>query len=322
MQRLRQDGERGAVALVVAVLMPVLLGFTALAVDVAAVHADRQQLQTGADAAALAIGQACAAGESCDDDTIDSVAAALTIANKNDGAASANATRSTAPNMVAVTASTVRQHWFAPILGIESSDVAARSAVTWGIPTSGTAMLPVAFSICEFNAQTGGGLPSATESRTLKFTKTSGTDCTGPSGNLVPGGFGWLSVVSGSCTASTAVGNLAASKPGKAVPSDCTTGDLEALQGRTVLLPIFDEAFDGGSNASYRIMGYAAFTITGYHFGPPKFSWNSGCKGNDRCLHGYFTRFADTSDAFTYGDSAPDLGGYVAKLILPAEETS
>src|SRR3954447_8949498 len=61
MQRLMKD-ERGAVAIIVALIMVGLLGFTALAVDVAAAWSEKKQLQNGADAGALAIAQACAKG--------------------------------------------------------------------------------------------------------------------------------------------------------------------------------------------------------------------------------------------------------------------
>ena len=41
-------------------------------------------------------------------------------------------------------------------------------------------------------------MPSGTTSRVIYLTKTSGTtDCTGPSNNVVPGGFGWLTVNNG-----------------------------------------------------------------------------------------------------------------------------
>ncbi len=58
--------ERGASAVAVALLMIPMIAFAALAVDVGAVYSERQQLQNGADAAALAIGYACAEG-SCGD---------------------------------------------------------------------------------------------------------------------------------------------------------------------------------------------------------------------------------------------------------------
>lgn len=58
-------GERGAVATVVAILLAggVLLGFLALVVDVGQLYAERQELQTGADAGALAAAKACAAAD-------------------------------------------------------------------------------------------------------------------------------------------------------------------------------------------------------------------------------------------------------------------
>ncbi|MBM3683355.1 MAG: hypothetical protein FJW83_02265 [Actinobacteria bacterium] len=58
--------DRGAVVLWVGVLLTVALGSVALVVDVGALHHERTQLQSGADAAALAVGLACATG-SCGD---------------------------------------------------------------------------------------------------------------------------------------------------------------------------------------------------------------------------------------------------------------
>ncbi|MHB8842341.1 MAG: pilus assembly protein TadG-related protein [Candidatus Aquicultor sp.] len=50
----RQENENGAVAVIVAILMIVFLGFTALVVDVGYLYEIRHQLQSAADAAALA----------------------------------------------------------------------------------------------------------------------------------------------------------------------------------------------------------------------------------------------------------------------------
>jgi hypothetical protein len=85
------------------------------------------------------------------------------------------------------------------------------------------------------------------------------------------------------------------------------------MQGKTVLLPIFDQANDSGSHATYRVYGYAAFKITGYHLGG-QYSWNRPCHGNERCIRGYFTQFVGVSDAFDFGASAPKLGASIVKL--------
>jgi Flp pilus assembly protein TadG len=61
---LRDDGGRGAVAVLVAVLIGsgVLFGVAALVVDVGQLYQNRAELQNGADAAALAVAKSCAAG--------------------------------------------------------------------------------------------------------------------------------------------------------------------------------------------------------------------------------------------------------------------
>jgi hypothetical protein len=82
-----------------------------------------------------------------------------------------------------------------------------------------------------------------------------------------------------------------------------------------VLLPIFDEYGGTGSNAWYRVYGYAAFRITGYHLGGRFSTSPQPCSGNDRCVTGYFTRFVELSDAFSLDPDAPDLGSAVLRLI-------
>ncbi|MFC8597919.1 MULTISPECIES: pilus assembly protein TadG-related protein [unclassified Isoptericola] len=307
-------GERGAVAVMTALLMVVLIGFAAIAVDVAALWSERQQLQTAADAAALAVAQDCAAG-TCGTPT--TTARTLTTANAGAAATAAVVGAPPTPGGGTVTVSTsgVSTHWFAPVLGVDESTVSARATASWGGPSAGTAVLPLAFSWCEFQAQTGGGLPSGTTERTIFFTKSSGTSCTGPSGNVVPGGFGWLTVNAGSCRTSSSVGEVLWSSPGESVPSGCTTTDFAAVQDQTVLLPLYDQAGSSGSNAWYRLYGYAAFRLTGYHF-VGQYSWSAAgtCKGNVRCIQGYFVRIVELDDSFTLGAGAPRLGASVVAL--------
>ena len=61
---LRDDGGRGAIAVIVAVLIGsgVLLGVAALVADVGQLYQNRAELQNGADAAALAVAKSCANG--------------------------------------------------------------------------------------------------------------------------------------------------------------------------------------------------------------------------------------------------------------------
>jgi hypothetical protein len=237
----------------------------------------------------------------------------MATSNMNSDAATATVTALTS-SQVTVRNAGVRNYWFAPVLGFDSSTITTEATASWGAPTGGTAVLPLTFSYCEFLGQTGGGLPSGTTERIIKFTKTAEVpDCTGPSNNVVPGGFGWLNVNSGTCQTTSAISGLLPSDPGNSVPSSCSTSSFLVLHNKTVLLPIFDEAYDPGGNAKYRVYGYAAFTITGYHFGG-QYSWNRPCNGNDRCIRGYFTKFAGSLDAFDYGPSAPNLGTSLINL--------
>lgn len=305
--------ERGAVAVMVALLMVPLLGFAAISLDVAGMWWEKQQLRTGADAGALAIAQDCGVGRpACS--TPSSTAQQLATDNHRGGGATGSVVSIT-PSKVTVRTSAVHNHAFAPILGVNSTLIDAQATVQWGAPAGGTAVLPLVFSWCEWQQQTGGAMPSGTTSRTIYLTKTSQTTgCTGPSNNVVPGGFGWLTVNNGACGTVTAIGNTIASDPGNSVPNGCSTGNFTAQHNKTVLFPIFDTSTGEGSGARYHLYGYAAFTVTGYHFGG-QYSWNSPCSGNNRCVRGYFTRFVDLGEAFTYSPTAPPLGASILHLI-------
>jgi hypothetical protein len=222
---------------------------------------------------------------------------------------------SSSPTSVTVTGDKPTEHWFAPVLGIDSTQVSATATVAWGMPGAGTAVLPLTFSWCEFEAQTHGGLPSSTVVQTILFTKTSATGCTGPSHNVVPGGFAYLETDPGKCQATSARTGRSMSSTGNSVPSPCSVADFSAFVGRTVLLPIFDESGQTGSNAWYRVYGYAAFKLTGYFFGGQFRTSPQPCSGNARCVAGYFTRFVDLSERFTYTTDGPDLGASILRLI-------
>ncbi|MGY2084387.1 pilus assembly protein TadG-related protein [Blastococcus sp. SYSU DS0539] len=319
MQRLnlrrRLEGERGASAVLVALLMVPLLGFGALAVDIAAVYSERQQLQNGADAAALAIGHDCAAAlPACADRQ--TTADSLTSANYDEaGSVHGTPTVTLGSDEVTVVNPGTQGHWLAPVLGFESSEVSASATVRWDAPGGGTAVLPLAFSWCAFDAQTGGGTPTGSDPIVIDWTKTDDTGCTGPSGLEVPGGFGWLETDPDVCGATSTVDGIVDSSPGASVPEECEPDYFASLVGTTVLLPIFDESGDTGSNAWYRIYGYAAFTITGYNFAGQYYSTPKPCKGEERCIAGYFTEFVDSTDAFTPDPTAPDLGAVAVQLV-------
>ena len=307
----RLAGERGATAVMIALLLVPLLGFAAIAVDVGALYAERARLQTAADAAALAVARDCARG-ACGDVQ----ATATDLVEANVGAAEADEPVLTS-NTVTVTGNTPTEHWFAPIIGHESTQVSATATVAWGAPGGGTAALPIAFSWCSFDAQTGGGQPTATDAiQRIYLSKSdeAGDDCTGPSDNIVPGGFGFLKRDAGTCGATSEVDGTVYSDTGTDAP--CTPEEWKALVGRTVLLPIFDEYDGTGTNAWYRVHSYAAFELTGFDFGGQHSTDKALCgNGSARCIAGRFVQYVEPSDAFFYDSTAPAMGAWILRLV-------
>jgi Flp pilus assembly protein TadG len=316
--RRRLSGERGATAVLLSLLLVPLLGFAAIAIDIGSLYAEKARLQIAADAAAIAVAQDCSRG-SCGD--MLATAQALITANDGEGTA-AHPVLSNDPLSVTVTGSTPQKHWFAPVIGHDSTTVVATASVGWGGPSHGTAVLPLAFSWCSFYNQTHGGLPSGTALQIVKLSKSDdlSSRCTGPSNNYVPGGFGFLQTDAGTCTVTSAIDQAMTSSTGESPPSGCNAADFASYIGKTVLLPIFDEYGGTGSGAWYRVYGYAAFKLSGYQFvGSFKSPGNKVCgpgsNGNDRCVTGYFTRFVELSDVWDYSPDAPQLGASILRLI-------
>ncbi|HEY9294324.1 MAG TPA: pilus assembly protein TadG-related protein, partial [Microlunatus sp.] len=218
----RRDGrtERGAVAVVVALLMVPVIGFAAIAIDVASMWSDRQRLQTGADASALAIAQDCAR-QNCRVPA--QTASTMTTANFDTGATASVLAPAVTPTtgQVTVKTATVNHHLFAPLLGFDATQISAGAIARWGAPIGGATVLPLAFSWCEWYAQTGGGVPSQTTPRMIYSSKGSKTDCTGPSNLVVPGGFGWVDPNAGDCIVNSAISQLLSSSTGASGPGGC-----------------------------------------------------------------------------------------------------
>ncbi|GGL88896.1 pilus assembly protein TadG-related protein [Nakamurella endophytica] len=309
MRRLTDD--RGAVGVLVAVLLVPMLLLTALVVDVGTAYVERRQLQNAADAAALAVAADCGRG-ACGN----TATTATTLAAANVGRSGTTAIATVTGHQVTVRTSGPVDYTFAPLIGIRGRTVGASSTAGWGAPTGGRSVLPLAFSWCSFQAQTGGGLPTRTTPTTILFPKTDATACTGPSGNPVPGGFAWLTADSGGCWATTSISTARVySDPGRSAPSSCSAASFAAVLNRTVLLPVFDTFGLSGSNAWYHVYAYAAFRVTGYNFGGQNKSSPAPCSGNDSCIAGYFTVYVEPSQGWTYGAAAPDLGARLVTLV-------
>lgn len=325
--RSQSSGERGAAGVTVAIMMLVLVGAGAMAVDVGQIYSERAQLQNGADAGALAVALSCKQG-TCNSALADSLANSNSI-----DAASTAAVDLTVPTQVTVTTSTKNgsssflTNLFANAINAGPVTVGAQAVAGFGVPGSGSGF-PLALSDNCFNLSSG--------SQTAEVQKMSykpGGTCTGPSGTQIAGGWGWLDE-SSPCNAVTHVGtNDMGSDPGNNPPTGCETilgawkDTLSAGGEVKVLFPVFDEATGTGQNGSFHIIGYATFKIWGWKFGnngvyefrnkstDPGMTSDLACSaGNDRCVIGQFVEFA----AIGSGSAVPggaDLGTSEIRLI-------
>lgn len=341
MTRLRDD--RGAVAVWVAILMIPLMVMAALAIDIGAAHADRQRLQHGADAAALAIAQECAVSGCADEDA---TAQQLATANQpQNGVVDAEVVElDEAAGYVEVETSSERDFWFAPVIGEDDVAQTRVGAASWGYP-SGGGSLPLTFSWCEVLHYTGatairdsagaiigldihGGrqdvvLYNKSNQSSNFHSCSSGAPMPSVPNGLAPsGGFGWL-VESGSTSCSgmeTDAGGWYSSDTGNDRPDHCTAAQLNAMIGQTILIPVFDGT-NGltGSNAKYHVFGYIAFKFKGFFFGNGWSSPVAPCGNPNRCISGDIVEFVDYASGFDTSPNGPQLGSALVQLRLPGE---
>lgn len=310
--QLRAEGERGAVAVLFALTITVLLGCAAFAIDLGRLSYEKGQLQTGADAAALAVARDCLTKgtPAC---TLTAPATAQSYANLNQtsGLAGIKPPVFPAPGSVKITTFAKNsggdgvEMTFAKFLGINNVQVSATATAAWGGPSAGVIVLPFVISECRFN------LSGAIQVIQLD----SGPSCTSSNGTgqTVPGGFGWLDPDPGKCSLFVTLAKATiSSSPGIGTATLCKLV-FEAQQNKTVLLPIYDSVAGSGTSGTYHIKGFAAFELLGYNLtGLP--GWNDTgtlpgypiCTGSCKGLIGKFVRSVILEASWTGG--GPDMG--------------
>ncbi len=304
--RLLGRDDRGALGVIVAALIGggVLLGIGALVIDAGQLYQARAELQSGADAGALAVARSCVNGGACTQAAALSVAGGYVTGNASTltsavaaagpvcGTGNLGTCDSTSigqcpanpaggPGYVDVNTSAPVSPVFAAALGFGATSVKACAQAEWGAAMEATT-LAFTISICQWYSLTAsGGIPWGTN--IAMYLKGNGVvPCSGPAGSNIPGGFGWLCITGSgsSCNGNSGSGNCAGiinlttgntySDPGASAPSGCT----QALQqyitsGQVVFVPVFDSATGGGNGngsngGTYHITGLAAFVVLGY----------------------------------------------------------
>ncbi|WP_210480636.1 pilus assembly protein TadG-related protein [Naasia sp. SYSU D00948] len=317
--RLRE--EQGASAVMVGILLIPLIGCLAISLDVGALYVERAQLQNGADAAALAIAQECAEDGVCN--SPGALANTFSDSNANDGLA--NNLAPSFPNSHTVVVSTSTQvagggnaieHPFARLIGVDSTTVHATATAEWGSPAASSVVLPIAMSYCDFRPALDGTL------QLIRYDENK--TCNNAAGEPIPGGFGWLKRSSnGTCDAFVDLDTSSAgSEAGNSYPGACDSV-MSDLEGRTVLVPIFDRALTTtGTAKSYHIYGFAAFTVTGWKFSGgnsmPQVNLDPAapkCTGNCRGIQGFFSHWVSLDAAGSeLSPTAPNLGASIVRL--------
>jgi hypothetical protein len=317
--------------------MVVLLGVTALVVDVGLMYSERAQLQNSADAAAIAVAQKCARDlASSDCSPTSPVASELTNGNALDSlsnvtavainATARRATVTTSAKEAGGVPNSVSLH-LANIFGMPSAEVGARASAEWGSPISGPTVFPLTVSICQVQNRVEGE-PQLIQMRgTQVGNRDANPGCNfGPPSSLnVPGGFGWLAQDPGQCGALIDLNTAeSGSDTGNNGPPNCLTvyrawiAELNAGGKPTLFLPVFHQVTGTGGGAIYQLKHFAAFEVWGWKFSggnesddPSTVFRNTSsinaldCRGDCRGIIGKFVKYASLREGYLMGPTNP-----------------
>lgn len=279
----RMRDETGAVTVIIALSMTVLLGMAALVIDIGAAEARKAQLQDAADAAAVGLAQRCfdsplSSLAACDGGVVGAATATATgyaVENLNDGVASVTSVVWSS-NTVRVSLTSPQPSFFARIFDVTSTTVNADATAKWSQPA---VPLPLAYHGC--------ALPTPSSSA-VQFLRYDLLDLSLTRCGLVPGvvdllGPGWvtqtdlislddgLSLLNSDCTFDMDLVAYVSTTLTKVLPTQCAHL-VPSLIGRQVLLPVYDRILvpivvNGVLlNQGMQITKYALVEVTGYDF--------------------------------------------------------
>lgn len=328
----KTDNERGASAVLLAMLLTVLLGCAAIVIEIGLIYAERAQLQNGADSAAWSVAYSC--GEDLNSgDCGDSSHSAAQLSNSNaldglgyvdelniDKSAGTVYVKNIAkepgrdPGSVSLS--------LARILGFKEATVSAVAKATWGNPVAGTPPFPIVFSECE--------VQETSDLQLVQFRPQGAITPGCPDGP--PGGFGNLDQIAGECEAFVNIENVAAgSNTGNGIPANCSNllkswaASISTGEYPLGLFPVYESVSDTGSKATYILSGFAAFEIYGWKLKqggsetyPELFRANyyTGLNCGKDCIGiiGKFVRHVSLDENFIWGTGGKDMGAYVVRL--------
>jgi hypothetical protein len=345
--------DRGAVAVLVAVLLGsgVLIGMAALAVDVGNLYAERAQLLSGADAAALRVAQVCAdptTAADCAENPATELAENYANENANDGATEVailcgrvadfrGCSEGSPPEAltecigpppaepipyVEVHTSTLQSDgktFLPPVFaqavlgGGFKPTVQACARAAWGPPSRANG-LALTISACDWNGAKAANFPIGEQAFPVYDEAKPRCGIPGAPG---PGpgldGFRWFTDAGDGCRMTALVTGKYPVHTGDSKPTQwCGEQELTALRGRPVLVPVFSDIVRGGGSAEYTVSGFAAFVLTGWNL--PGTENRPPCPTGvtTRCIYGYFTAAVVSGSGAVGG---PDLGARIVARV-------
>jgi Flp pilus assembly protein TadG len=283
--RMRRE-DLGATSIVVVLLMTVLLISAALVVDIGAIQARKAQLQDAADAAALAVAQECFEAPAsslagCAASVVSSAtatAADLAVANLNDGEVTVTSVKFPTAATVRVTLASTQDGYFAPIAGVDGSDVHAAATAEWNPPVE---TLALAMAACAFPDPGDDAVLQTSIAVSALLTAMLGDGCgLLSSGDLLSNTTGTVGIVAGGwltladCVYDPNLLTTVSATVSKVIPTDCADvvqrWGVSPSSPQRVLLPVFDSGLnqlvEDDLLGSGTVDRYAVIDVTGYSF--------------------------------------------------------
>jgi Flp pilus assembly protein TadG len=271
--RRRRADERGAVAVMVAILMVLVMGLAALSLDSGNGWETRRSLVTATDAAALAAAEVYAQnGDGC-------AGVPATFVRANVSAASVTDCSLTAlgPGAAAVTvqAATPLHYTFAGIIGVGDRDVHSSTTAAYGQPLGVTGLRPL--GLCNASVGYQQWLDSGMSTPftvTINYGKDAPTDC----GANVPGNWGVQDFDGGANSNADTRSWIEDGYPGMVTAPSSIPGDTGAFSnslssalsalvasGAPFQIPIFDSAAGSGSTAQFHVIGFVSVVLVDFN---------------------------------------------------------
>ncbi len=305
---MRSRNERGQATVVTLIFLVVLLGMAALVLDIGSWYRADRATQSTADAAALAGAQALPY------DPANANSLALQYANKNGGGLSSSQihiTKSLDNNdTIQVHVSKGANGVFTKLFGVNTVTVGSKATARASLMQSAQYVAPIGVNL-----------------KHDKLKGTSSCPCFGP-GNMTtiplgkngaPGSFDLLNIdgskggTGGQTLAQWILKGYSGYLPIGSYLSDTgakwndslVQNALEQRMHTILLFPVYDILSGTGANATYHVVGWVGFYLTGH-----------AANGSSGSITGYFTQVTWDGIQSTASDGTnPDLGARVVKLV-------